>query len=427
VSGTTIHPSIARSDREPAVRRNTALLAAAQGFAQLTFPVLLVAGTVAATELSGRRSASGLVWAVYFGVAAVAAPVFGRWMDRVGRRPGILLALGLTGLAGAGCAAAVIAGSFPLLMLAVVPFGMGYAGVNLTRAAVGDMYPQDRRARAVGILLACGTVGAVGSPLLVAVLQGVASDQRASDLLPWDVVPIGASVAAGFVLRVRPDPRDLAVAAAHEPDAPADARTPRQLLSVSAFRTAILAAAVGQIAMVGVMGVTPAALHHLGHGDATIAWIISLHIGGMFAFSPLIGAAMDRWGRRSGLVAGCAASLIGALLAGTGGSALVVGAGLFALGLGWSATFLGATAVISDVTAPTERAGALGLTDLVVSGCSAAAGLVSAALLATAGYRALGVATAALVTGVLVIVMRMRPVARDGLVAPAPGVEPARD
>jgi MFS family permease len=312
-------------------------------------------------------------------------------------------------------------------MLAVVPFGMGYAGVNLTRAAVGDMYPQDRRARAVGILLACGTVGAVGSPLLVAVLQGVASDQRASDLLPWAVVPIGASVAAGFVLRVRPDPRDLAVAAAHEPDAPADARTPRQLLSVSAFRTAILAAAVGQIAMVGVMGVTPAALHHLGHGDATIAWIISLHIGGMFAFSPLIGAAMDRWGRRSGLVAGCAASLIGALLAGTGGSALVVGAGLFALGLGWSATFLGATAVISDVTAPTERAGALGLTDLVVSGCSAAAGLVSAALLATAGYRALGVATAALVTGVLVIVMRMRPVARDGLVAPAPGVEPARD
>jgi MFS family permease len=217
VSGTTIHPSIARSDREPAVRRNTALLAAAQGFAQLTFPVLLVAGTVAATELSGRRSASGLVWAVYFGVAAVAAPVFGRWMDRVGRRPGILLALALTGLAGAGCAAAVIAGSFPLLMLAVVPFGMGYAGVNLTRAAVGDMYPQDRRARAVGILLACGTVGAVGSPLLVAVLQGVASDQRAADLLPWVVVPVGASVAAGFVLRVRPDPRDLAVAAAHEP------------------------------------------------------------------------------------------------------------------------------------------------------------------------------------------------------------------
>lgn len=77
-------------DRDVAVRRNARLLAAAQGFAQLTFPVLLVAGTVAATEPSHRDGASGLVWAVYFGVAAVAAVVIGRLMDRVGRRPDIL-------------------------------------------------------------------------------------------------------------------------------------------------------------------------------------------------------------------------------------------------------------------------------------------------------------------------------------------------
>jgi MFS family permease len=407
-------------DRSSAVRRNTTLLAAAQGFAQLTFPVLLVAGTVAATELSGRQGASGLVWAVYFGFAAAAAPAIGRWMDRVGRRPGILLALGLTMVGGVGCAAAVAWNSFPLLMLAVVPFGMGYAGVNLTRAAVADMYPSERRARAVGILLACGTVGAVGSPLLVAFLQGAASDPRAVDLLPWAIVPVGALAAAGLVYRVRPDPRDLA-----PPDAGVAAsdraRTARELLRVSRFRTAILAASVGQIAMVGVMGVTPAALHHLGHGDATIAWIISLHIGGMFAFSPFIGAAMDRWGRRAGLVAGCAASVVGAMLAGTGSSALVVGTGLFALGLGWSATFLGATAVISDVTAPAERAGALGFTDLVVSGCSATAGLVSAALLEIAGYRTLGVATAVLVAVVLGVVGRMRPVADDVAVASGRG------
>jgi len=403
-------------DRGSAVRRNTALLAAAQGFAQLTFPVLLVAGTVAATELSGRQGASGLVWAVYFGFAAVAAPVIGRWMDRVGRRPGILFALAMTVLGGLGCAAAVIWGSFPLLLVAVVPFGVGYAGVNLTRAAVADMYRPERRARAIGIVLACGTIGAVGSPLLVAFVQGVAPGPRAADLLPWLIVPVGALAASGFVLRVRPDPRDLA-----PPDdddvVPAPARTPRQLLRVAPFRTAILAAAVGQIAMVGVMGVTPAALHHLGHGDTTIAWIISVHIGGMFAFSPLIGAAMDRWGRRAGLVAGCLASVAGALLAGTEGPAPLVGAGLFALGIGWSATFLGATAVISDVTAPAERAGALGFTDLFVSLCSATAGVISGVVLETAGYSTLGVITATLVVAVLVVVIRSQ-------TAPAPSLDP---
>jgi MFS family permease len=398
-------------DRDVAVHRNARLLAAAQGFAQLTFPVLLVAGTVAATELSQRDGASGLVWAVYFGVAAVAAVVIGRWMDRVGRRPGILAALAFTALGGLGCAAAVLVGSFPLLILAVVPFGIGYAGVNLTRAAVADMYPPDHRAKAVGILLAVGTIGAVGSPLLIAFLQGRAADPRLAELLPWLIVPFGAFTAGAFVMRVRPDPRDLAPPST-EGSGSEDrrARSPRDLLRVPAFRTAILAAAVGQIAMVGVMGVTPAALHHLGHGDATIAWIISLHIGGMFAFSPLIGAAMDRWGRRLGLIGGCSASIVGALVAGTGGSALVIGGGLFSLGLGWSATFLGATAVVSDVTTPAERGGALGFTDLLVSACSATAGVISGVVLETAGYPTLGVITAVLVALVLGVVLLMRSV-----------------
>jgi hypothetical protein len=38
--------------------------------------------------------------------------------------------------------------------------------------------------------------------------------------------------------------------------------------------------------MVGVMGVTPNALDHHGYGSTTISWIISVHIAGMFAFSP---------------------------------------------------------------------------------------------------------------------------------------------
>ena len=77
-------------------------------------------------------------------------------------------------------------------------------------------------------------------------------------------------------------------------------------------------------------------------------------------------------------------------------------------GIGWSATFLGATAVISDVTTPAERAGALGFTDLFVSACSATAGLVSGIVLETAGYSTLGVITAVLVAVVLGIVVRSR-------------------
>lgn len=405
--------------RAAAVRRNTLLLALAQGFVQVSFPVMLVVGGVAAADLTGRDGATGVVWALYFTSAAIGALVFGRAMDRFGRRPGLVASYLLLGAAGIACAGAIAIGSYMALLGATAPFGVAFGGSVLVRAAVADMYPIARRARAVGIVLAAGTVGAVGSPLLVAAIR-VAAESRGwdPDVAPWVLVPFGAGVATAFVLAVRPDPQDLApepasLPLAPEVAAPRDApavRGPRELLRVPAFRIAMLAAAIGQLGMVGVMGVTPNALHHHGHGAGTISWVISVHIAGMFAFSPFIGAGMDRYGRRMGLLAGGVVMIAGAVLASVETASGPVGVGLFLIGLGWSALFLGATAVISDVTAPHERAGALGFTDLFASVAAGTAGLAGALVLETAGYRALALGTAALVAVVSVAIARgLRP------------------
>jgi MFS family permease len=390
-------------ERNRLVRRNTVLLAFAQGFVQMSFPVMLVIGGPASRDITGRDYTAGLLWAVYFVSAAVGAAVLGRWMDRVGRRPGLLFAYVLVAIAGVAAALSIGAGSFIGLLLSTIPFGAALGGANLGRGAVADMYPAERRGRAVGILLAAGTIGAVGSPLLAAAIQGVAGEDS---LLPWAIVPLGAVGAIACVLSVRPDPRDLAVV---DPTASVrGGRGPRELLQVPAFRIAVLAGAVGQMAMVGVMGVTPTALHAAHHGGTAISFVVSIHIAGMFAFAPLIGRWMDRAGRRSALLAGCVTSIVGALVAATEIGAMVVGAGLFLIGLGWSATFLGATAVISDITAPNERAGALGLTDLLTSLTSAVAGLAGGLLLEAAGYGTLGIALAGLVAVALILVVRLR-------------------
>jgi MFS family permease len=394
--------------RAEAVRRNTLLLALSQGFVQVSFPLMLVVGGVAAADLTGRDGATGVVWALYFSSAAIGAFVVGRLMDRVGRRPGLIGSYALLAVAGVACAAAIAARSYAGLLAASVPFGVAFGGSQLVRGAVADMYEMHARARAVGIVLAAGTVGAVGSPLLVAAIRA-ASESRGWDpnVVPWVLVPFGAVVGIAFVLAVRPDPRDLAPARSTDdvtPAAASPARGPKELFGVPAFRTAVLAASVGQLGMVGVMGVTPNALDHHGHGSTTISWIISVHIAGMFAFSPWIGAAMDRFGRRAGLLAGGAAMLAGDLLAAVETAPIAVGAGLFLIGVGWSALFLGATAVISDVTAPHERAGALGFTDLFSSAASATAGLVGALVLEAAGFRTLALAVAALVVVVSIAI-----------------------
>jgi MFS family permease len=399
------------ADRDRLVRRNTSRLAIGQGLAASTSSVLLIVGSIAAADMTGRDSVVGVMNGSYFLAAAAGAVAFGRAMDRYGRRPGLAAAYLVLASAGVVCATGIAVGSFAVLLSGTLVFGVAFGGTNLARAAVADMYAPERRGRAVGLVLAAGTVGAIGSPFLVAFLRTWAEREALNpDVVPWVLVPTAAIGALACALSLRPDPRDLSVGAEANADA-GPARRPRELLADSRIRMAVLAVAVGQMAMVAVMGMTPIALDHHHASSAVVSTVIGLHVAGMWAFAPVIGAALDRYGRTPGLLVGGITSVAGAALCAADRPG-VIGVGLFAIGLGWSATYLGATAVISDLTAPSERAGALGFSDLVVSGSSAVAGFVSGVVFDAAGFRVLGFGVAALVLVAILGVARWR--------APAP-------
>jgi MFS family permease len=408
-------------DAERAVRRNTLLLAIAQGFLYSTLPFLLAVGSVAVVDLSGRKAAVGVLAASYFASAAVGALIVGRWMDRVGRKPGLAVgyvAIAVGALASAG---AVERRSALLLVLAAVPFGLGAGAALLGRGAVADMHPPDRRGRAVGLVLAASVVGAVGSAPLVAWLQHVSEDRLGLRPFvgPWLVVPLLAAGGLVCVLLLRPDPRDLAVRDRSADASPAEpARTPRELLALPPFRAAVVAAGIGQAAMIAVMGVAPIVVHH--HGDLAVSGVLSVHFVGMFAFMPLIGVIIDRIGRRRGLVAAVALSATGVLVGALSTQPVVFGFGLFLVGLGWAVSYLGATAIVSDVTDPLERSGALGFTDLLVSLSSAIGGLIGGALLEAGGYPALAVGVAMALVPVLAVVLPLREEAPGRWAVPEP-------
>lgn len=396
-------------DAEQAVRRNTLLLAIAQGFLYSTLPFLLAVGSVAVVDLSGREGSVGVLAASYFASAAVGALIVGRWMDRVGRRPGLAAGYIAIALGAVASAAAVERRSAPLLVLAAVPFGLGAGAALLGRGAVADMHPPARRGRAVGLVLAASTIGAVASAPLVAWIQHISEDWLGLRPLvgPWLVVPLLAAGGLVCVLLLRPDPRDLAVrdgSADAEPSA--RPRSPRALLALPPFRAAVVAAGIGQAAMIAVMGVAPIVVHH--HGDLAVSGVLSVHFVGMFAFMPLIGVIIDRVGRRRGLLAAVALSATGALVGALSSQPVVFGLGLFLVGLGWAVSYLGATAIVSDVTGPLERGGALGFTDLLVSLSSAVGGLIGGALLEAGGFPALAVGVAVALLPVLAVVFPLR-------------------
>ena len=396
------------TERGRAVRRNTLLLAVAQGSVYASAPVMLVAGSLAARELGGRDAAAGVMIATYFLAAAAGALLTGRWMDRAGRRPGLLAAHALIGIGGLAAALFVAVGSYGALLAAAAVFGAGAGGALLGRGAVADMYPPERRGRAVGLMLAASTIGAVAGSPLVAAIQRWADGAGVDRLVaPWFLVPAFEAAALACILGLRPDPRALAVGSPAEVSTGA-ARGPRELLGLPPFRAAIVSAGIGQAAMVAVMGVAPIVVRDHGHGDLAISGVLSVHFLGMFALMPLIGAALDRFGRRRGLVAAAIVSAVGAPAGSLSASPVVTGIGMFLVGLGWAGAYLGATTIVSDVTSPSERSSALGLTDLLVSLSSGTGALLGGVVLEAGGFRTLTLLVAALFVPVLALVAPLR-------------------
>ena len=87
-----------------------------------------------------------------------------------------------------------------------------------------------------------------------------------------------------------------------------------------------------------------------GHAELTvIGLVISLHIVGMFAFSPITGWCVDRFGARWVALAGALTLVVATLLASSSpmGSSSRLTLGLFLLGLGWSGTYVSASSALA--------------------------------------------------------------------------------
>ena len=165
--------------------------------------------------------------------------------------------------------------------------------------------------------------------------------------------------------------------------------------------------AVGILVMIGVMALTPVHIRGAGH-DAPhtlriVGLVLSFHIAGMFAFSPVFGWLTDKLGRRPVIFAGIALLLAACALAGSAGhDPTRLAAGLMVLGLGWSATMVAGSTLLSESIPVELRASAQGLSDLVMGLAGALAGAVSGVIVEAWGYPTLTM-FAALATAPLIV------------------------
>jgi MFS family permease len=402
-------------------RRTVAVLSVSQAFAGVGIASGIAVGTLLAAEVSQSDALAGLAQTGTVLGAALAAVPLSRLMAARGRRPGLVGGYG-TALVGAvvvvisailserGAPAAV---AFAVLLIGMFCFGTATAAGLQARFAAIDLASPQRRGSALSIVVWSSTIGAVLGPNLAepggAMAVWLGLPPFAGPFL-FSIVGFAAGMAT-LSLLLRPDPllvaRQLSDGSADaHPEGAAVVRTGTSLRATlglvretPAALLGLLTVAVGHTAMISVMVMTPIHMDHGGAALRVIGLVISVHVAGMFAFSPVVGWLADTWGRVPMIVAGAMLLLLSAVVAGLASShaSAQLGIGLFLLGLGWSCCLVAGSTLLSESVALTARPGVQGASDLIMGLCAAVGGALSGVVLGAFGYGLLNLLAAALV------------------------------
>jgi MFS family permease len=140
--------------------------------------------------------------------------------------------------------------------------------------------------------------------------------------------------------------------------------------------------------MVSIMVMTPVHMKHVDVSLRVIGLVISVHVAGMYAFSPLVGKLSDAIGRPRVILIAGVVLLASAVIAGTAAAndSTQLGIGLFLLGLGWSGTLVAGSTLLSETVSDHYRSAAQGVSDLVMNLSGAIGGAIAGVIIATLSY-----------------------------------------
>ena len=401
---------LTEAERATIQRRVLWVLASGQVVGAAALATAVTVGAFVIQGILGDKTAlGGLATATVTIGTAFTSLWLSRLMRRRGRRPGMQLGYTLASIGGLVAAIGAQHRSLPIFVLGLFVFGNGQASNLLARYAATDLATSEDRSRAMSRVVFASTFGAVLGPLVIAPVERAGQDWFGwwKYTGPWVLGSICFAFAAiNVAVRLRPDP--LVVAGGVVPYERGGIKAPpvRAALQIVSrhpmARLGLLAMVISQMTMVAVMMMTPVHLK-LHHHEGVSAYVISLHIAGMYALAPIVGRYADRRGRLPAIVVG-AVVLIGAtvLAALSGDVEQLLFPALWALGLGWNFGLIGGSSLLTESVPAADRVSVQGSADLMMSFCGGVAGFSSGFIRKAVGFHALS-SFATLAAGLLLV------------------------
>jgi len=345
-------------------------------------------------ELSGSETLGGLAAAGMTTGAALATLPLAKVMATRGRRPGLMLGYGLAAVGALLSVGAAVSGVYVLLLLGMLGVGIGNAANLASRYAAADLATPDHRARAIGTLVWASTFGSVLGPTIgFGPAKDFANFIGIHELAgPHLFAAVLFTVSALVVFfRLKPDP--LVVAGGLGKDA-ADRRmkeAAKSLFASPVGRLSVGSMVAGHWVMVGVMTMTPLHLKAGDHNLEIIGFVISLHIIGMYAASPVVGWLTDRITAPPVMAMGGVILFIGAQMTANTPIHESDGIfwGLFLIGLGWSFGLVASSALLAVTFDGVDRVRVQGLADLSMTTAGALAGVSAGLVVAATSFETL--------------------------------------
>lgn len=396
------------SDRVDTQKRTLRTLATSQVIGGIGNGAGIAVGSLIVKEVSGSSGWAGMATVMLTLGAALFTLPLAALASRAGRRPPLTLGWFLGALGALTTIFGADAGSLPLTLFGLILFGASTAANLQSRFAAVDLAEPAQIGRSLSLVIWSTTIGAVIGPNLTGPGAALAGRLGIPDLAgPLVFSGIGFLLAGLLIfVALRPDP--LIEAGGGNGSSRSGIRAALPHLHGTTL-AGVLTVASAHALMVAVMAMTPVHMKDDGAALDIIGLTISLHIAGMYAFSPVMGWLSDTWGARNTILLGQSILLLAVFVAGTSAhSNLQITFGLVLLGIGWSASVIAGSSLLSQSLEPAVRPAVQGLSDLAMNLAGASGGLLAGLIMAGWNFGTLNAAAAVLTVPVIFVIIAGR-------------------